>query len=492
MSEKDIFDEKLAKKFRETFEDFEVAYNPADWEQLRPALPPSPLMSVWRNHFKKNWVAVAASLTALMVVAYFFMKPPQEKPQLSQTIDKEIITKEEISPLEQNEQKGKAIEQGKEQEKMQEKVQEKAQETLAQNTTIDDKTSNKQIAESEKLIADTQVARTNDKNNNAKVNPIANEETVQNNILITQNKNVVLGETAVEETTAKKQTLLGKEAKITFELLPIHQQDSVGFLYELALPTPQLALVILAKEQEAEIKKPKRNVAFGFAVNPILFRNELDNHFTMETGLQVSVPVASRLRLTTGLFVANQKMNYSKTSNLAKELAFDSKDMNTANVVGVSSAPRENWVQVVASMRNNFTMLNIPIHLQYDFMYGEKMRFFASIGVTNYTYLTERYEYENNVTPYYISTQSRFPTTGNIGNNFASPMSYDVNYERAYDAFSSIDLGSSIHLSSGVEFPISSHFSLQASPFVRVPVRRIGHHGLAFDTFGLAVIMNYR
>lgn len=465
MSEKDIFDEKLANKFRETFEDYEAAYNPADWEQLRSALPSSPLMSVWRNPLKKKWITVAASITALIVVAYLSLKPKSETGQLSQVTPQEVVTNENTLPP----------------------IKEETKQEATENNQVEQKISEENHA------LENQVQ---EKNKKAPL-PNAYEETVQNNTLIAKNNNPIfdksLDETAVKQIITEEKTSItsieGNKNKIVVDLLPIYQ-DSLGFLYQLALPTPKIELVALQQEQET--KKPKRNVSFGLAVNPIVFKNELGSQFTVETGLQVGVPIASRVRLTTGLFVANQKMQYANSKGLTRELAFYPADMDKQNAVGVTSAPRENWVEVASSMRNNFAMLNIPVHLQYDFMYGEKIRLFASIGVSNYAYFSERYIYENNVTPYYISTTSRFPTTGNIGNTFGVPTNYDVNYERSYDAFSQVDLGSSINLSSGVEFQISNHFSLQASPFVRIPVRRIGHHGLAFDTFGMAVIMNYK
>ncbi len=79
---------------------------------------------------------------------------------------------------------------------------------------------------------------------------------------------------------------------------------------------------------------------------------------------------------------------------------------------------------------------------------------------------------------------NRPPTIANI--------SYDAVDVQRYEPFSQFDLLASVNLSSGVEYQLRNHLSLQVSPFVRLPTKKVGHESLAFDTFGMAVIVKYK
>jgi hypothetical protein len=473
MSEKDIFDEKLVNKFRDTLENYEAAYNPAQWEQIKNTLPRSPLMSVWRNTLKQNWGSIAAAMTALVVVAYIYWKPNSTHSQSSKVIGQEVITQKEgqnpsVDAL-GHEQKTVEI-------------------PTNQTPTANKKDQQTSIDTAHAYSIDKKIEEINQisENNNIKDNNIRVEKKQsalkQNNQLpkSTENETNLLSHTlTAQNSNFKTSKIIEEKNYVVF--LPIYQ-DSVVFAFHADLPKPTPAVVVLEAEETA--KKPKRSIMWGLATNPTIFRNELDNQLTIESGLQMSIPIASRLRLVTGLLVSNQRMNYSKNKTLAREFATNPKDLDPANVVGISSAPQQNWVELTATMRNAFTILHVPVQLQYDFMYKEKMRFFASVGTANFTYLSERYDYTHQIEPLYVNTSNRF--------GYGTATKYDVNYSRSYSAFSWIDLANSIYLSTGIEFPLSNHFFLQASPFVRVPIRRVGHQGLAFDTFGLSVVMNYK
>lgn len=87
MIDKENFDERLANKFRKELDDYEVEYNPMDWEKLRPRLKPPVFTSIWRNHYswKPLSTAVAAVLSLLIVAyAYWSITTPVQ-------IDKEQI-----------------------------------------------------------------------------------------------------------------------------------------------------------------------------------------------------------------------------------------------------------------------------------------------------------------------------------------------------------------------------------------------------------------
>jgi hypothetical protein len=125
--------------------------------------------------------------------------------------------------------------------------------------------------------------------------------------------------------------------------------------------------------------------------------------------------------------------------------------------------------------------LNIPIDLQYDIVHGDRLKLFVKGGISNYTYFNEKYQF--------------ITTSSTITNDFYlidNAVIYTVTTEAVYEDFSRIDLVSGLNLSTGVEYLFSKHLFMQLSPFLRLPIRKVGHEALSFNTYGMTVLLGYR
>jgi len=454
MSEKENFDEKLANKFREAFDNYEADYQPADWTKLQANLHKSPFTSIWRNRYASH-LAVAAGV-AVLFVSYFIFK---EKVEISTNTKVQYAKNKQVDSvkIEQKEQASKP----------------KVVPNLAE--TKESKSEQKHEANKEVSVAipTPVVVQTDEKQAKKQLEKqgnIPNEAKIQ---------------------IAKNQLLQSTDKKMMIIILPIAaiQADSFALAYEIPKTNSSIDLTLKGLTKNKAKKVRLLPLTFGLAANPLVYQNNIDRNLSIETGLNVSIPLANRLKLTTGLLIAPQNMQYRKEKSLSREFVFATD--TSKSLVGVSSLPRENVLISSKEMSNNLLIINIPINLQYDFWYGQKFRLFASVGVTNYTYLNEKYVSNNIDSHLNGGGRPNFPPT--MVGNFPPPnmSNYNVVSESKHSSFSQVDLLSSLSLSAGIAYQMSSHFSIQASPFIRLPMGGIGREKLTFNTFGLALVVNY-
>jgi hypothetical protein len=112
-------------------------------------------------------------------------------------------------------------------------------------------------------------------------------------------------------------------------------------------------------------------------------------------------------------------------------------------------------------------MIDIPINIRYDLTKKSNSRLFVSSGVTSYLMLNEKYEY--------IYTNPTAPGIkwrdweGNTGNYFFGVANFSLGYERK----------------------IAKRWTIQAEPFVKIPLDKIGFGDVKLLSTGLFVSAKY-
>jgi hypothetical protein len=125
----------------------------------------------------------------------------------------------------------------------------------------------------------------------------------------------------------------------------------------------------------------------------------------------------------------------------------------------------QNWEMLLTS--GECSMLEIPLNIRYDISYNEKRRFFVSAGASAWLMDNENYictyKYGSNVYNY--------------------PWLSDANAEY---------LVSSLNFSAGYERNIGNHFSIQAEPYLKLPVKKVGWGNINLGSYGMLFSVKYR
>ena len=108
-------------------------------------------------------------------------------------------------------------------------------------------------------------------------------------------------------------------------------------------------------------------------------------------------------------------------------------------------------------------MIEIPLSLRYNFKSGDKLKWFATAGISNYLMQKENYDY----TYYYYTTN------------------YYATYPKSYEK-SSKDWAAVMQFSAGYTWKLKS-FGLRAEPYVQLPLKGVGYGSLPLTSFGMRV-----
>jgi hypothetical protein len=225
---------------------------------------------------------------------------------------------------------------------------------------------------------------------------------------------------------------------------------------------PLVAPQPLAKDSAAIAKKPadKKNnkKVKGFEIGIVGGPDKSNVKFTHSSnagyniGLQVGYRFSNRWSVNTGLLYT--KKNYKA----------DGKD---ATKYGWLAGPNVD----VYALEGYCSMLDIPLNVRYDFSVTPKNRFFASTGLSTYIMKNEDYDY------YYKYGAVNTTYNWNTGKGGGGDSTY---------------LFSILNLSAGFERSLNKHFSIQAEPYLKLPLSQLGYAKLNLSSYGIYFSLKYR
>jgi hypothetical protein len=166
-------------------------------------------------------------------------------------------------------------------------------------------------------------------------------------------------------------------------------------------------------------------------------------------GLQVGYRFSNRWSVNTGII-------YTKKFYKTDSSHFEYKDDAWPNNKKLSK------------IEGNCSMWEIPVNVRYDFSYDNKRRWFVSTGLS--TYLMDKEDYE----AYY---------RWNGGNAYPQPLVNDTNSTYLFSIW---------NLSVGMERSLGKRFSLQAEPYLKVPLRDLGKGNMRMNSYGILFTLKYK
>lgn len=112
----------------------------------------------------------------------------------------------------------------------------------------------------------------------------------------------------------------------------------------------------------------------------------------------------------------------------------------------------------------NCSVIDVPVNLRYDLYRKKQRRIFVSTGLSSFWMKEENYTYKF---------------------NWSQPGSNTEVYNQNRHLFSIWNV------SAGYEMPLNNHFSLQAAPFVKLPLSGIGYGRVKLTSTGVLFSLKY-
>jgi hypothetical protein len=120
------------------------------------------------------------------------------------------------------------------------------------------------------------------------------------------------------------------------------------------------------------------------------------------------------------------------------------------------------------NVEGNCAMWEIPVNVRYDVSFNDKRRWFISTGLS--TYLMDKEDYD----VYYYTWSN---------NVYSWPIKSDSNSNYIF---------SIVNLSAGMERSLGKHFSIQAEPYLKIPLKGLGMGSMRMTSYGVLFTLKYK
>lgn len=120
-------------------------------------------------------------------------------------------------------------------------------------------------------------------------------------------------------------------------------------------------------------------------------------------------------------------------------------------------------------LKGTCSMFDIPVNVRYDISFTNKRRFFVSTGISTYIMDNQRYKYNL----YYYNNNTPYP----------KDTSYPNNYSYLFGV---------LNFSAGFERAIGGHFSIQAEPYLKIPLKGMGYGNMKMNSYGIYFSLKYK
>ena len=215
------------------------------------------------------------------------------------------------------------------------------------------------------------------------------------------------------------------------------------------------------KDADQKSKKPALSVFAGSYFN---YSEGSESHLNFGAGFLSDIRLSKNLKLSTGISIASNSLNYEKGQNLPSEAyrSFYS-----------AAQPASGNLTTITSYNASLLTLDIPVNIKYQFL-PESDKFYLSAGLSSGTYLNETYGYE----------YRNFSTaTG----NYASPTK-DQKIKKQLNDF---DLGRTFNLSLGLSTGFGKTQVVSIEPFLKYPLGGLGSENLRFGSAGINLRLRF-
>lgn len=202
----------------------------------------------------------------------------------------------------------------------------------------------------------------------------------------------------------------------------------------------------LEKKQDQKVKGLELGLMTGPDLSTVKFGPVYKTGYNF--GIQVGYRFSNRWSVNTGVI-------YTK-----KFYKADSQDFHY----------KTNWPNYkLRNVEGNCSMWEIPVNVRYDVSFNEKRRWFVSTGLSTYLMDKENYMlyYANNWNNYI----AELPANSDVNSNY---------------------LFSIVNLSAGMERSFGKRFSLQAEPYLKIPLKGLGMGSMRMTSYGALFTLKYK
>ncbi|WP_158824790.1 hypothetical protein [Mucilaginibacter lacusdianchii] len=236
------------------------------------------------------------------------------------------------------------------------------------------------------------------------------------------------------------------------------------------------------KKQESD----KRVIYSVYAATYVNYAKGSSTQPNVGAGFTSDIKLAGNLKLSTGLSIAQNKLNYSGEPTQpsimldavrASSVSSSVQNAPIASAIPLGFAARVTGPAVVVRSYNvSLTGLDLPINLKYEFN-PRKTDTYIAAGLSSSTFINEtyRYQYDNNV-----------------GNALSASSTENIPDASSRTGFNRLDFARTLNVALGMGVQLGSSNRLVIEPFLKYPLDGLGSQQIRFGAGGVNLKLKFQ
>ena len=449
-------EERFTERFREVAQNYEPAFEPADWSAMQSKLAAHNEKNRRKVVFRRLaiWASMGAAAVVLLFGGYQFLDNSANEVSngniaINTKIDNKI-TKNKKTTISRAD--------------LQNSTSPSTINKINEETTTQSQLVKTQNFAKTKSFSNTQESKTTNNLSQLAQNQVANIATysISDNILLENT------DTSIEETLASNTDVAFlKTEKPNIDIFFNPEAKEVTL--------PQIEITTLASANQTEeivrknpvasaIGKWRLGTALMAMANLYKSNNEQKINYANGYGLMADRQISKRFNISAGAIYTQKRIDIEEPLTIPTVANSFNPDASDAAWI------RKNKTQV------NWQLLDIPVNLRYNAIQTDRNKWFVSAGTSNYFFLKEKYESD-----YTVSVQDTYDPR----------LTRTQEIVRQRETQSALQLFATINVSAGIETSLGKHLTLQVEPYWRFPVRSLGSEGVFVQTGGLLTRINF-
>ncbi|MGB4775195.1 MAG: hypothetical protein WBP45_08485 [Daejeonella sp.] len=442
---KELVEQKLTKKIRQVFDQFEDDSAELGWQELLKKYPE-----------KKNkkplfiWFSSAAAILLVFSGLWFFT-PEKYEQQISFRL-KSATEKLKDHTLNEKEKRGTKPTLSNT-DPTNAYSSKKTNQILSLPYFPQEKDAKKLKGKKERLLA------IQSQNQQFKHVQLIKEELLSKN---TNTEETIKGQLTVTEIPSLEQKSIGISGRTTL-LTGVEPKNT---------QTEKIYEMLKENKDETKLKQDKKINFAVYAGSYLNYAKGSENNINLGAGFLSDIPLNKRLKFSTGIAIGKNTLSYAKqapASILVSASNFIlSKLPTVAQPPDLSlPAPFSNDDIKVTEFNASFLNLDIPINLKYQ-LSAKPDKLYLVAGLSSGTFIQENYTY-------------KYKTTTNKEQS-----------EVENKSFNDFDFASTFNISFGLSSSLNKTQNLTFEPFLKYPLGGSGSQNIRFGAAGINVKLNFK
>lgn len=307
-----------------------------------------------------------------------------------------------------------------------------------------------------------------------------------------KDNNIYVSRIAANNTNPKGIATLKPTDKTTkFDIKALAMKDTG---YEITNPNSGVALIdqvsvgaydhhkVGEYDNASVLPKRRKRVNFGVMLSSLVnysSKGEKDDKVNLGGGVLSEVKLGKRFSITSGVLLTKQSLSMGRAASLPA--------IPTTQSITTNGATESRSLGRKSSVDMQFVGLDIPVNLQYHLSKNPNRGMYVSVGLSSLAYLQESYNHNT------VETIAKAYYKGGVGSQLqkVETTSIETNTKSQPNALSRFDLAKMLNVSVGMKYMVANNMQILIEPYIKYPLNTLTQEELKFGSAGVNLRCNF-